>query len=191
MRIASGEYIGFIDSDDWIDLNYYEKLYNAAKKHNADIALATNVRIGNGLTKKRLNILKEEIVTTLQEKFDINKQSSNPCATNKIYKMSMIKNNNIFWSEGVYCEDKLFTAQAVYYANAVVTVPEINYYYFRNPYSTVNYRCIKHKKALNSDKDKAALEVLNFLKKQNAQIRDKDFWAVTKKLCFLIFPYIS
>ena len=32
MKIAKGEYIGFVDSDDWVDLEYYEKLYNAAKK---------------------------------------------------------------------------------------------------------------------------------------------------------------
>ena len=44
-QIAAGEYIGFVDSDDWIDLDYFEKLYNAATKYNLDIALATNVRI--------------------------------------------------------------------------------------------------------------------------------------------------
>ena len=62
-KIAVGEYIGFVDSDDWVDLDYFEKLYNAAKKYNSDIALATNVRIGNGKTKKRLNIKKEEVKT--------------------------------------------------------------------------------------------------------------------------------
>ena len=35
LKIAEGEYIGFVDSDDWIDLNYYEMLYNTAKKYDA------------------------------------------------------------------------------------------------------------------------------------------------------------
>jgi glycosyltransferase involved in cell wall biosynthesis len=137
-RLAKGEYIGFVDSDDWVDEEYYEKLYIAAKKYNSDIALATNVRVGNGKTKNRLDIQKEEVVTTLQDKFDINNQWKNECPTNKIYRISMLKNNNITWPEGVYCEDKMFTTQAVYYANSVVTVPDVHYYYYRRPDSTVN-----------------------------------------------------
>ena len=60
IKIAEGEYIGFVDSDDWVDKDYFEKLYNAVKKYDSDIALATNIRTGHGKTKKRLNITKEE-----------------------------------------------------------------------------------------------------------------------------------
>lgn len=35
---ATGEYLGFVDSDDWVDLDYFEKLYNTAKKYDCDIA---------------------------------------------------------------------------------------------------------------------------------------------------------
>ena len=42
LKIAKGEYIGFIDSDDWIEHNYYEELYKAILKYNADIAV-TNI----------------------------------------------------------------------------------------------------------------------------------------------------
>ena len=31
LEAASGEYIGFVDADDWVDLNYFEKLYETAK----------------------------------------------------------------------------------------------------------------------------------------------------------------
>jgi glycosyltransferase involved in cell wall biosynthesis len=37
MEIAKGEFIGFVDSDDWVDLDFYEKLYNTAKEYNEDI----------------------------------------------------------------------------------------------------------------------------------------------------------
>ena len=37
LEIASGEYVAFVDSDDWIDKNMYQELYNEAKKNNADI----------------------------------------------------------------------------------------------------------------------------------------------------------
>lgn len=176
-EIATAEYIGFVDSDDWVDLDYFEKLYNTAKKYDSDIALATNVRIGNGKTKKRLNITNEEFVQSLQKKIDISNQVKNPCPTNKIYRRSMLLDNNIIWPEGVYCEDKLFTIQAIYYANGLVTVPNVYYYYYRNPNSTVNSRA----KKLTKDKNNAKLSVLNFLKDKNAQIRDCDFWAIKKE----------
>lgn len=187
MKIASGEYIGFVDSDDWVDLNYFEKLYTIAKKYDADIALATNIRVGRYKRKKRLNIENELFVTTLQDKFDICQQWKNECPTNKIYRNEMLKANNITWPEGCYCEDKLFTVQAVYYANGVVSTPGINYYYFRNPNSTVNTKKRKHFKSLIQDKNNAKRAVLTFLKEKNAEIRDKDFWAITK--AFSIFNF--
>ncbi len=187
LRIAEGEYIGFVDSDDWIDLNYYEMLYNTAKKYDADIALATNVRIGNGKTKKRLEITEEKTAETLQEKIDIGNQVKNPCPTNKIYRHSMLKDNNIIWPEGVFCEDKLFTIQAIYYANKIVTVPDVNYYYFRNPNSTVHTKSEKH----TLDKNNAKKAVLNFLREQNVQIRDKEFWAITDQKKFLSLPLLT
>ena len=36
--IVNGEYIGFIDSDDFVDSDFYEKLYNTASENNSDIA---------------------------------------------------------------------------------------------------------------------------------------------------------
>ena len=41
LDIAKGEYIGFVDSDDWVDLNFFENLYSEAVKNNSDIAAAS------------------------------------------------------------------------------------------------------------------------------------------------------
>ena len=178
---ANGEYIGFIDSDDWIDLNYFEKLYTKAKEHNCDIALATNVRIGNGITKKRLNLKEEKIAYTLQEKIDLSNQAKNPCPTNKIYKKELLINNNITFSEGCFCEDKIFTTKAIYYSNKIISVPDIYYYYFENPTSTVNSKAKKHTKELINDKNKAKKEVINFLRQNNVSFADGKYWALEKE----------
>lgn len=182
IKQAKGEYIGFVDSDDWVDIDYFEKLYAAAKKYDSDVALATNVRIGNGKSKKRLNIIREEFITGIQEKFDSCHQWRDGCPTNKIYRTEFLKKYNIFFAEGIFCEDKIFSLKAVYYANGIATVPSIYYYYYRNPNSTTKKisKTALHKK----DKNNARLAVLNFLKENNVQIRDKDFWAVTKTISF-------
>ena len=184
-KYVTGEYIGYVDSDDWIDLDYYEKLYNAAKKHNLDIALANNVRIGKNKFKKRLEINEEKVYTTLQEKIDVCKQWKNECPTNKIYRTELLKDNKITWPEGVYCEDKLFTIKAIYYANGIVTVPDINYYYFKNPRSTVSWKAKRHKKEYNRDKNNARKAVLDFLKSKKVDIRDKEFWAIKSQIKIL------
>ena len=44
IQAARGRFIGFVDSDDWVDLDFFEKLYEAAVKNNADIACASIVR---------------------------------------------------------------------------------------------------------------------------------------------------
>lgn len=180
MNAATGEYIGFVDSDDWVDIDYFEKLYNAAKKYDSDIALATNVRIGNGRTKKRLNIQEEIFKTSLEDKFKICNHFKNECPTNKIYRTEMLRENNVYWPENVYCEDKLFTAKSVFYANGIVSVPNVHYYYFRNPHSTVNVKDKNHIALFNRDKNNAKKNVLEFFREQNAKFADKKYWAVSK-----------
>lgn len=190
MQVATGEYIGFVDSDDYVDLNYFERLYRNASSRDSDIALATNVRIGKNKFKLRLNLQTVEKYTKLQDKLDVCHQWKNECPTNKIYRKSYLDANNIQWPEGIYCEDKLFTIEAVYFANAVVTVPDVYYYYFDNPKSTVNYYARKHRKKLNNDKNNARRDVINFLKKQKAEVRDKDFWYVDTNSSIYLFGII-
>ena len=45
---ASGEYLGFIDSDDWIEPDMYEKMYNAAKSNDSDIVFCNCMENENG-----------------------------------------------------------------------------------------------------------------------------------------------
>lgn len=184
MKLAIGEYIGFVDADDWVDVDYFEKLYNACKKYNFDIALATNVRIGGKKTKKRLHITEEKEYISLQEKVDVCNMWKDGCPTNKIYRAEFLKQNNITYPEGVYCEDKIFTCKAVYYANGIVTVPDICYYYFRNQNSTVHQR---HKE-INENKYAARNAVLDFLIEKHAQLRNDDSWTVVERVNFLGIP---
>ena len=57
IEAARGEYIGFVDNDDWVSLNYFEDLYNAAKKYNTDIAIAAQSDVVILKEKSRLDDL--------------------------------------------------------------------------------------------------------------------------------------
>ena len=100
LEIASGEYIGFVDSDDWIDLDFYEKLYNTAKKYDADIAVASIKRLRTYKWKYHLKIEKEEVTEDINKKFFLCDVPDKCYVWNKIYKASELKKYNIKFEPG-------------------------------------------------------------------------------------------
>ena len=52
MAIATGEYIAFVDSDDWLDRNYFMKLVELIKFFNADISACKYIEVDDGIARK-------------------------------------------------------------------------------------------------------------------------------------------
>lgn len=126
MAIAKGLYIGFVDSDDWVDANYYKTLYFEAKRHNADLARAPyryfypDKEVDDSLNK--LLAAKYEN----KEPLNVNDHTVIPC--NAIYKRQYLVENNVNYDASVRnCEDVFFTARATYYAKK--SIPVIGAYY--------------------------------------------------------------
>jgi hypothetical protein len=187
LTYVRSEYVGFCDADDFVDFAYFEKLYNTAKKYDADIALAEYVRVSLCKFKPRLNIATETVNETINEKINICKQNKNECPTNKIYRTEYLRKNHILFPEGMYCEDKLFSIKAVYYANKIATTPGVRYYYWENPNSTVNaHKTDKHVK----DRIKAKQDVLAFAKEMKIPVRNWYFKAEKKRFSIFGIPLI-
>ena len=53
---AQGEYIVFVDSDDWVEKDAFEKLYNTAKKYDADLVKAEFCFFGKNENLEKLNL---------------------------------------------------------------------------------------------------------------------------------------
>lgn len=102
---AKGEYIGFVDSDDWIESDMYEKMYKAAKSNNSDIVFCNCVQNENDyrftpeLRTGPFNReqIKTEILTKSLAYIDKrgDKRAIRWSNCLRIYKMSCIKENNI------------------------------------------------------------------------------------------------
>lgn len=129
---ACGEYLGFVDSDDFIDPNFYEKLYEKALKTNADVVKG-NIR----------NYCLEKNFTVREAWIDINKDvkkhKANFCFsfTTAIYKTSIIKENKINFLEGlIHFEDPYFTIKAALFYQKLEIIDDVFYYYVNNPNST-------------------------------------------------------
>ena len=122
---ATGEYIGFIDSDDWVDTSMYEKLYKNAEVHNSDIVMCpihlfsdNNKEIKHNLSYFSLECFDESFDDGV---FDYKKTKDfifkiAVTAFNKIYKTEFVKKINAKFPEGLIFEDNPFFYQT--YLNA-------------------------------------------------------------------------
>lgn len=66
---ATGEFILFVDSDDWIDPAYCERLYEAAREAEADIACASMLKIRPSYSKWTIHYTEQQVAAEAQEKF--------------------------------------------------------------------------------------------------------------------------
>lgn len=126
---AKGDYIGFVDPDDWFESDMYEKMYNAAVQNDADLVecgVITHNEI-TGKTKLKLNLYPSNIF----------KWQDNPlyvfqgvtAAWNKLCRAEMLRQNNVAFSEGFCAEDHIFTVALRLSANKVVYINQPFYHY--------------------------------------------------------------
>lgn len=146
---ANGEYIAFVDSDDWIDLDMINRMYKKVKLNDSDIVMCSYIREFETHSKgKNLNLPKEVIyenekVIELNRKIigPINEELKNNDGIDslgtvwgKLYKSSIIKNNNMKFvdlSEIGSAEDSLFNITLYKYVDKVIFINEELYHYWK------------------------------------------------------------
>ena len=166
IKKAKGEYIGFVDSDDWVDLNFFEQLYINVKKYNADIGVAGIKRVRSYKWKYHIKFEKEEVIQDINKKFQKCDVPDKCYPVNKIYKLSELKKRNIYFEPNVYFEDRLFTAQVLINLKTLVTVPNTYYNYWTNPNSIVKTKSKKKLKDSQYTKEK----LMKYLKENNVNL---------------------
>ena len=153
IEVASGKYIGFVDSDDEIEHDMYEKMYKVCEKYNVDFAMCDYQRkLRNGQTYlKTLNIdggyySKEKIIKDIFPSLIMSSSIEyGPILSvwHCLYNSNFLRKNNLKFDEEVkWSEDNIFSAFAGYYANSFYYLKnEGLYYYHQNENSiTTSYR---------------------------------------------------
>ena len=137
MEAATGEYIGFVDSDDFVELTMMEKLYSKAIKKDADLVIG-NVFLYFADTGKTQVFRDERFFTYLSGRvFKFEDQPSLvSCigAWDRIYKRELITENNLQFPVGMIYEDQPFSIQAMACAKRITAVSEPLYYYRKNSF---------------------------------------------------------
>lgn len=133
IKLAKSDYLFFLDSDDYIDIDLLEKLYNKVLEGN-DIVISNAKRIEEN-TNKIVEIETFKLFSNNNiENYILN--SSGPAW--KIVKKSIIEDNNLYFYEDHIYEDIAVTPSWGLYANKIAYVSDTYYYYIIHNGSTMN-----------------------------------------------------
>ena len=144
LSLATGEYIGFVDSDDYIRNTMYEDMYKAVLNNNYPELVTTDILFvkDDGYANRDLEFLargKEKIINPMLDKNAVISES--PAVCNKIFRRDTLK--DFYFVEDSLFEDIPFSYTKYMEASKVVSVPSINYFYRRDinrGVSSVNYK---------------------------------------------------
>jgi glycosyltransferase involved in cell wall biosynthesis len=152
LSYATGEYIYFLDSDDWLELRFFERMLRVIEDYGADMVICgfnrvTDKKVEVHNTVSETSVFSNDKIiediflpmigrkSTQREDYTINM-----CVWTNLYKKSIIDENKIeFLSEREYLsEDICFNLKYLYYSKKVVMIPDCLYNYRNNPISLTN-----------------------------------------------------
>ena len=173
IKKATGEYITFVDSDDYIKENMLEEYYKYAKKHNFDLVIGSYIKkINNKEIIFENNKFKTgNVKTTPQILYLI---EYGPWA--KLYKRETLINNNIYFDEKRKYEDMPFVSKALLKSKLIGQIIEPYYYY------------IIHNNSETTTMDKRVFDILDILKeikdyyKREYYLRDELDYVIIDKI---------
>ena len=117
MNVAQGDYLGFVDSDDWVDTDMYERMYDAAVREDADIVICD---------------MEEHYPThTVQQIHSqfANRFRATPSVCIRIYKRSLIGEDR--FPMGLWYEDLEFTTKQLMKTDKIAAIHRAMYHYDR------------------------------------------------------------
>lgn len=135
---AKGDYICFIDSDDFVRETYVEDLLNAILKYNADIAVClfekgNSDKFNDVVENKQQNEIILNNIGAVDKLYDEVLNVSMVVAWNKLYSKNLFY--KIRFPVGKVHEDEFTTPKLLFGANKIVIINKKDYYYFQSPNS--------------------------------------------------------
>jgi glycosyltransferase EpsH len=197
LKRATGEYIGFVDPDDWIDETMYERLYHTALEEHADIVMCSYIREFGQHSKIKDFPVTEKMVYTDYELHSkimrrligpLKEEIANPelldawgTVWSKLYRSETLKSSNITFTDlnkiGTN-EDSLFNIHAFYFAKKFVFINEPYYHYWRANENSVT---TGYKPALMEKWSNLYDEIETFIKEK--QLNEHFYKALHNRIC--------
>lgn len=166
LAIATGEYIYFLDSDDWIDSDFIEKMYVAIMKHKQEAVCCTNIlsAFEDGTTKPLLH-------RSFDESF-VPYSHSCQMAWSWLLKKSFLDKFDLLFPLGLVYEDMYFFYVVIRSLQRVYVINTTTYYHFENPNSIMG--AAKNRSINNFD----IIENLKLIYKYYKDNNKLDNWSI-------------
>ncbi|WP_164745701.1 bifunctional glycosyltransferase/CDP-glycerol:glycerophosphate glycerophosphotransferase [Neobacillus mesonae] len=124
---STGEYLMFLDGDDWYTIDACEKMVAAIERTKSDFVAGQAIRTNNYQIWYHKRIYSMERVNINVREFPILLHDS--LSVNKIYQRSFLEKHNLRFPEGIHYEDVVFTGKAYFLADSISVIPEPIYFW--------------------------------------------------------------
>lgn len=158
MSLAKGKYVQFVDSDDYLDPDFTERLVTAAEANNADLVIAPYwmvIPANSSKATQALENLQENLGIDAEKKPDDIREygflpegiydrdtfalrlMEKPASFfysvlwNKLYRRDLLVGHGIRFRQELFAEDQLFNTEYLRYVRTAVSIPDIGYYYLQ------------------------------------------------------------
>lgn len=167
LQYATGQYLAFVDADDFVTEDFLEKVYNRAVKENADVIQFSFAYYTDKTGAVFSDQMQKDDIIFIQtvedrKKLLISEKITYGC-WNKLYRTELVTKTGIRFAEHVMYEEPLFVYPLLFYADRFVIVKEVFYYYRQNEAGTMR-KDLQAKNTLRMHSD-VQLQVWNFMKK--------------------------
>lgn len=170
LKVARGEYIGFVDSDDYIHIDMYENLYNKAKQNNSDIVMCGHLRIFNDHEESFVYDYNENKVYNSEEiTKEFLKHAISLSSCDKLFKRELFEKHDFFFPEGKLNEDIQVVFGLIFNSDRICFDNKPYYHYYQRGGS------ITKKIRINS-----VLDMISAIENIRMQLEEKGQYAYYK-----------
>jgi glycosyltransferase involved in cell wall biosynthesis len=158
LSLSTGEYVWFIDSDDWIETNCLKKIIDSLYKYHPDGLRFCAANVINGTPLIRQDYSK--LIRTTYSGIELLKMNNwEPCVPFIIYRRDFLRENRLKFMEGIFHEDTEFSPRSYYFAKSITVIKDVVYFVNMNPHSIT--RTVNQKKAFDSIKVAQSLSIFS------------------------------
>ncbi|MBP2654431.1 MAG: glycosyltransferase [Firmicutes bacterium] len=186
LTLSHGQYIAFLDGDDWLELNALELLWDKMDEFDADLAICDIILEQSYSTRIiRENHLTEVCTSGILEKLLLSEM--NPSVSAKLYKASIIYKNNVIFPENVSIgEDLTFNITIGCCSGKAVYIDQPMLHYLRHSASALHNQLCKIR-----DIEIAIAEIEKILYQWQLYEINKDKFQYLKFMHLYWYPFIS
>lgn len=169
MDQAKGNFLMFLDSDDWLEPDAISKIVKTAVKNKSEITAFGVAKAYSDGSKTPFHAISLNTIGGINAITHYSRHEIGSIVWNKLYLRSFIEKNKLRFTPEYYHEDVLFTAKSLILCKKFISIPDIFYNYYQRNESIINQKPqLLHLRSYI----RLFLEMTEFIKKNNDNFKN-------------------